>query len=335
MKTIRPLFCMAVLAFLCVLPSMAKSDGLKFNKKNKFKIVQFTDVHWIYNNPASDEAGECMAEVLDAEKPDLVVFTGDVIFAKPAREALDKALEATVKRKIPFVVTWGNHDDEHDMNRKELSAYVAAKPGNLNTTAEGVSGECNFVLPVKSADGTKDAALLYMFDSHSYSTVKEIRGYGWIKHDQVDWYNRTSKQFTAANGGTPLPALAFFHIPLPEFRDAIRNESGFCVGTRKEKVCAPEINSGLGNAMHKAGDVMGIFVGHDHVNDYVAEWKGILMGYGRYTGGNTVYNGLPHGNGARVIEITEGSRAVKTWIRVKNGKVINEVDYPADKQNRG
>ncbi len=335
MKTIRPLFCMAVLAFLCVLPSMAKSDGLKFNKKNKFKIVQFTDVHWIYNNPASDEAGECMAEVLDAEKPDLVVFTGDVIFAKPAREALDKALEATVKRKIPFVVTWGNHDDEHDMNRKELSAYVAAKPGNLNTTAEGVSGECNFVLPVKSADGTKDAALLYMFDSHSYSTVKEIRGYGWIKHDQVDWYNRTSKQFTAANGGTPLPALAFFHIPLPEFRDAIRNESGFCVGTRKEKVCAPEINSGLGNAMHKAGDVMGIFVGHDHVNDYVAEWKGILMGYGRYTGGNTVYNGLPHGNGARVIEITEGSRAIKTWIRVKNGKVINEVDYPADKQNRG
>ena len=335
MKTIRPLFCMAVLAFLCVLPSMAKSDGLKFNKKNKFKIVQFTDVHWIYNNPASDEAGECMVEVLDAEKPDLVVFTGDVIFAKPAREALDKALEATVKRKIPFVVTWGNHDDEHDMNRKELSAYVAAKPGNLNTTAEGVSGECNFVLPVKSADGTKDAALLYMFDSHSYSTVKEIRGYGWIKHDQVDWYNRTSKQFTAANGGTPLPALAFFHIPLPEFRDAIRNESGFCVGTRKEKVCAPEINSGLGNAMHKAGDVMGIFVGHDHVNDYVAEWKGILMGYGRYTGGNTVYNGLPHGNGARVIEITEGSRAIKTWIRVKNGKVINEVDYPADKQNRG
>lgn len=335
MKTIRPLFCMAVLAFLCVLPSMAKSDGLKFNKKNKFKIVQFTDVHWIYNNPASDEAGECMAEVLNAEKPDLVVFTGDVIFAKPAREALDKALEATVKRKIPFVVTWGNHDDEHDMNRKELSAYVAAKPGNLNTTAEGVSGECNFVLPVKSADGTKDAALLYMFDSHSYSTVKEIRGYGWIKHDQVDWYNRTSKQFTAANGGTPLPALAFFHIPLPEFRDAIRNESGFCVGTRKEKVCAPEINSGLGNAMHKAGDVMGIFVGHDHVNDYVAEWKGILMGYGRYTGGNTVYNGLPHGNGARVIEITEGSRAIKTWIRVKNGKVINEVDYPADKQNRG
>lgn len=319
---------------MCICPSMAKENGLKFNKKNKFKIVQFTDVHWIYGNPGSDEAGDIMAEVLDAEKPDLVVFTGDVIFAKPAREALDKALEATIKRKIPFAVTWGNHDDEHDMTREELTAYVKTKAGNLNSTEEGISGDCNFVLPVKAADGTKDAAVLYFFDSHSYSTVKEIRGYGWIKHDQVDWYNRTSKQITEANGGKPLPALAFFHIPLPEFRDAMRNEKAYLVGTRKERVCAPEINSGLGNAMLKARDVMGVFVGHDHVNDFVVDWNGILMGYGRYTGGNTVYHGLPYGNGARVIEITEGSRAIKTWIRVK-GKVINEVDYPADLKNIG
>jgi 3',5'-cyclic AMP phosphodiesterase CpdA len=333
MKTLRTFFCTALLAVLCVCPSMAKDGELRFNKKHKFKIVQFTDVHWKYGVPASDEAGELMAEVLDAEKPDLVVFTGDVVFSKPAREALDKALEATIKRKIPFAITWGNHDDEHDMTRKELSAYVATKTGCLNTTVEGISGECNFVQPIKSADGTKDVALLYFFDSNSYSPVKEIRGYGWIKHDQVDWYNRTSKQFTEANGGNPLPALAFFHIPLPEFRDAVRNESAYMVGTRKEKVCAPEINSGLGNAMLKARDVMGVFVGHDHVNDYVVDWRGILMGYGRYTGGCTVYNGLPHGNGARVIEITEGERSIKTWIRVKKGKVLHEVDYPADLKN--
>ena len=141
MRQLKQIFCAVVLALMCVLPTMAKGgDGLKFNKKNKFKIVQFTDVHWKYGNPASDEAGQCMAEVLDAEKPDLVVFTGDVIFAKPAREGLDKALEATIKRKIPFAVVWGNHDDEQDMNRKELTEYVQTKAGNLNTTAEGVSG---------------------------------------------------------------------------------------------------------------------------------------------------------------------------------------------------
>ena len=57
---------------------------------------------------------------------------------------------------------------------------------------------------------------------------------------------------------------------------------------------------------------------------------GILLGYGRFTGGATVYHDIPQGNGARVIEITEGERTIKTWIRIKGGKVINEVNYPAD-----
>lgn len=330
MKMMRKLLCAALLAVMCVCPSMAKDGELKFNKKHKFKIVQFTDVHWKYGVPESDEAGERMAEVLDAEKPDLVVFTGDVIFAKPAREALDKALEATIKRKIPFAVTWGNHDDEQDLTREELSAYIADKPGNLTSTVEGITGVTNYTLPIKSADGEKTAAVLYIFDSNSYSPVKEVRGYGWIRHDQVEWYKRTSQTYKEANEGTPLPALAFFHIPLPEFHTAVRDERAFFVGTRKENACAPEVNSGLGEAMLKAGDVMGVFVGHDHINDYVVNWRGILLGYGRYTGGATVYNNMPKGNGARVIELTEGERTIKTWVRIKDGKVINEVDFPAD-----
>lgn len=330
MKTFRKLFCAVVATIICTMPAVAQQTELKFNSNNKFKIVQFTDVHWKYGNPASDEAGERMAEVLDAEKPDLVVFTGDVIFAKPAREGLDKALEATISRGIPFAVTWGNHDDEQDLKRAELSAYIANKPGNLTSTVEGITGVTNYTLTIKSANGKGDAAIIYVFDSNSYSPIKEVKGYEWIKHDQVEWYIRTSKQYTAANNGKPMPALAFFHIPLPEFHEAVQNESSYLVGTRKEKACAPALNSGLATAMLEAGDVMGVFVGHDHVNDYVVDWRGILLGYGRFTGGATVYHDIPQGNGARVIEITEGERTIKTWIRIKGGKVINEVNYPAD-----
>ena len=57
-------------------------------------------------------------------------------------------------------------------------------------------------------------------------------------------------------------------------------------------------------------------------------WKGILLAYGRYTGGDTVYNNLS--NGARVIEMTEGSTNFRTWIRLKDGEVINTVNYPSD-----
>ena len=330
MKTFRKLFCAVVTTIICAMPAVAQQTELKFNSNNKFKIVQFTDVHWKYGNPASDEAGERMAEVLDAEKPDLVVFTGDIIFAKPAREGLDKALEATISRGIPFAVTWGNHDDEQDLKRAELSAYIANKPGNLTSTVEGITGVTNYTLTIKSANGKGDAAVIYVFDSNSYSPIKEVKGYDWIKHNQVEWYIATSKQYTAANNGKPMPALAFFHIPLPEFHEAVQNEGSYLVGTRKEKACAPALNSGLATAMLEAGDVMGVFVGHDHVNDYVVDWRGILFGYGRFTGGATVYHDIPQGNGARVIEITEGERSIKTWIRIKGGKVINEVNYPAD-----
>ena len=61
---------------------------------------------------------------------------------------------------------------------------------------------------------------------------------------------------------------------------------------------------------------MATFVGHDHVNDYVVDWKGILLCYGRFTGGNTVYHDIPGGNGARVIELTQGVRSFKTWERL-------------------
>ena len=332
MKFFRNTFCALMLAMLCAITASAQNDVLKFNNNHKFKIVQFTDIHWKYGNPASDKAGERMAEILDAEKPDMVVFTGDLIFAKPAREGLDKALEATIERGIPFAVTWGNHDDEQDLTREQLSAYIADKPKNLTSTVEGITGQTNYTLTIKSSDGKKDAAALYIFDSNSYSPLKEVKGYGWIKHDQVAWYTDCSRRFTEANGGKPLPALAFFHIPLPEYHEAVKNEGSYMVGTRKESACAPEINTGLAAAMLQAGDVMGVFVGHDHVNDYVVDWRGILFGYGRFTGGDTVYHDIPQGNGARVIELTEDSRTIRTWVCIKGAKVINEVVFPADAQ---
>ena len=328
MKTTKLLQIVCLL--MCLGISPMKSQDLKFGDDKKFKIVQFTDVHWKADSIASEEAGERMSEVLDAEKPDLVIFTGDVIFGKPADKSMRCALEPTIKRGIPFAVTFGNHDDELGMSRKELYDFIKDMPGNLTSTVEGLSGVTNFILPVKASDGSKDAAILYVFDSNSYATLKGIKGYGWIKHDQVQWYIDESKKFTEANGGIPLTALSFFHIPLPEFHEAVQNEGSFLIGTRKEKACAPEINTGLFAAMQEAGDVLGIFVGHDHVNDYAVSWKGIMLCYGRYTGGKTVYHDIPGGNGARIIELTEGERQFSSWIRLKGGKVINEFTYPSE-----
>jgi predicted MPP superfamily phosphohydrolase len=106
--------------FLVTATSSAQEKRLKFNDNHKFKIVQLTDIHWKYGNPDSDIAATRINEILDAEEPDLVVVTGDIVFAKPAAEGIKAALEPITKRNIPFAVTFGNHDDEQDLSRKEL-----------------------------------------------------------------------------------------------------------------------------------------------------------------------------------------------------------------------
>ena len=307
----------------------AQKPVLKFNDNGKFKIVQFTDTHVIAGDKRSDVAMERMAEVLDAEKPDFVIYTGDLIFGRPGKESLLQAIEPCVSRGIPFGVAWGNHDDEQGLTRQELYDIIKDIPTNLTNTVEGITGVTNYTVPVKTSKGNKDACVFYVIDSNSYSKMEEVDGYGWVAADQINWYKEQSKAYTEANNGNPLPALAFFHIPVPEFHEAVENENSFMLGLRKEKACSPKVNSGLALAMLEARDVMAISVGHDHINDYLVNWRDIMLCYGRYTGGSTVYNDVPGGNGARVFELTEGERAFKTWIRIKDGKVINEFEYPA------
>ena len=92
------------LAFLLVTTfCMAQKSELKFSKDGKFKIVQFTDVHFKYGNRASDIALERINQVLDDERPDLVIFTGDVVYSAPADSGMLQVLEPVVKRKLPFV----------------------------------------------------------------------------------------------------------------------------------------------------------------------------------------------------------------------------------------
>lgn len=302
------------------LTAIAASAQLSFNTDGHFKIVQFTDLHYIYGNPMSGVAVECVEDVLDSEHPDLVVFTGDLIYGAPAHEGIEAVLSPVAKRGIPFCVTLGNHDDEQDMERRAIYDYIRSFKGCVQPDG------ADYVLHVKSNRSDSTAAAIYCIDSHAYSTVDGVKGYAWHTLDQLNWYAAQSRALTQANGGTPLPALSFFHIPLPEFASAASAPGNPLIGTRREGVGCPQLNSGLFALMRQCGDVMAVIVGHEHDNDYATLWHGILLAYGRYSGGNTVYNHLS--NGARVIELSQGSRTFTTWLRLRGGAVNDRTVFP-------
>lgn len=208
--------------------------------------------------------------MLDLEKPDWVVHTGDVIFGEPAEQSVREILQPMVDRKIPFTVAFGNHDEEFGKSRQEMLDIVMSTPNNLNTRTNGIYGASNSVLTLRSANENKICRLLYILDSNREATIADIPDtYGHIHFDQIAWYRQKSEEYTRKNGGKPIPAFAFFHIPLPEHEEAtIDAEHGRTVGTRKESVCCPKINSGMFVSMKEMGDVQVVFVGHDHNNDY-------------------------------------------------------------------
>ncbi len=296
---------------------------LKFHANGCFKIVQFTDIHWQNGESVDQKSAELMENVAGAESPDLIVLTGDILSGggcDDAAESLRQIVEILERCGFPWAAVFGNHDDEGTANRSELmevmqeSDLSLAEPG-----PEEISGVGNYVLTVQHSDAYKPATLLYFIDSGSYAPT-DIGGYDWIRRDQIEWYLSESARYTASAGHL-LPALAFFHIPIPEYHEVWDFHT--CYGVKYEDVCAPRINTGFFAALHEAGDVMGTFVGHEHINDFWGDLHGIRLCYGRATGYNTYgKDGFPRG--ARVIQLREGERQFETWLHLDNGTIVRE-----------
>lgn len=284
-------------------------------REGKLKIVQLTDIHWDPQSKNCAQTAQTIEAVLALEKPDIAMLTGDVVTEKPGPEGWKAIIALLEKAQVPFTVMMGNHDAEV-MPKQEIYDLLAQSPYFIGEKGpETIHGCGNYVVPVYGADHKTTKALLYCIDSNDYPESKDYGTYDWIHFDQVAWYRQTSARFTKENGGNPLPALAFFHIALPEY-DAIPN-NGTMLGEKNEGSGASKINSGLFASFIEMGDVMGAFVGHDHDNDFIGTHYQIALAYGRVTG-TDAYGDLERG--MRVIELKENERSFDTWVRTPSKK---------------
>ncbi|KAG0055621.1 purple acid phosphatase, partial [Gryganskiella cystojenkinii] len=340
--------------------ALPRVPKLRFQEDGSFKIVQFADIHMAtgphscHNVPSTMECTgdvntlEMMERMLDAERPDLVVYTGDNVDGLTSNDAYATILKYSkpvVDRGIPWTIIFGNHDEEGDLSREEMMRSVQDIPYSLSERGPlGISGTGNYVLNIHKhrrrhgslldeymikeelldfedlkhrRDDDRSQFTLYFVDSGAYSFSIEYPGWDWIKEDQVEWFRQTSKEITSRYQIDQIPnALAFFHIPIPEYdltdpehepeegdnddegddggdgRDGDedlkkkkkkndKNKKGDrVVGDKGERVSTPSYNSGMFEAIFETKDVRATTAGHDHLNDYCLDHRGINLCYG-------------------------------------------------------
>ncbi len=88
--------------------SAQENIKLKFNKDGKFRIAQFTDLHWIDGSPNCAKTASTIKYVLETEKPDLAILTGNIAWQVPSRQPWRDIPRIFEDAKTPFAVVLGS-----------------------------------------------------------------------------------------------------------------------------------------------------------------------------------------------------------------------------------
>ena len=126
---------------------------MQFKSDGTLKIMQITDMQEI---PAiSPDTLALLDAAVEAEHPDLVIYTGDqikgygVTYKGKTKKELEAAvaktitalLEPVTRRHIPFAVTFGNHDRQVGIsNADQFNDIYKSLPGCIGEQAEGIPG---------------------------------------------------------------------------------------------------------------------------------------------------------------------------------------------------
>ncbi len=265
--------------------------------KAPFKILGFTDLHL---NELALEASlslQCMVKTIMAEAPDLVVFVGDTLTNRYREKEVTLFTEIMEALGVYWTAVLGNHDGENpqSLTRRETVAALAKAPHCLIAT-EAVTSDGNRVY----GDGnteirlvTEDQTLiqsLFLLDSGNRVTAEEAsrhqiseNSYAFLRPSQITWYRERVSALP-----TDTRSMLFFHIPLCEYHDAVKaanNGDAACLfGACREGICSCPYNSGLFDAVLQYGSTQAVIVGHDHVNDFFIDYRGVLLGYNHASG---------------------------------------------------
>lgn len=313
-----------------------ENKPLKFNSDGKFRILHITDIHDV--EPVMDdekireipestdkETLNVIEKLVETTNPDLVVFGGDNISGywqeftyNYVQSTIQKITKPIRDRNIPLCVVFGNHDGEEGFHTEfQMMQYMEYKNCRSNLNDADVYGCGNCCVTIQRSDSDKNAFAIWLIDSNDYQrAIDGGLAYDCVHPDQIEWYEKKASELKAENGGKPLPAILFQHMPVQQELDGFKEVKSISEeekslaeyferdgryfrfghkileGRIREKPCPPYMINNHRQQFEswkKTGDIIAAFFGHDHVNDFHIKIDGInlyqTLGAGYFTYG--------------------------------------------------
>lgn len=320
---------------------------IQFPKSGKIKIMQVSDPQDMHI--VRSAMVKMLNAAYDKVKPDLIVFTGDNILGnhiddaiigplknkkksvteKRIKKALGYILKPVEKRKIPFCMVYGNHDDRNALTKQEQADCYKEYEYFFGLNSDEPQLDCDtYNVPIYDSKGEKIVYNLWMMDSAGKDDGKG-NGFEYVKPEAIEWYKRKSNELKAGNDGKPVRSLMFQHIPVPQttelFIECDKDDKYAVPGHNdKEKywkldpekangfafeypaVC--ETDFGQLDAINEQGDVCALVFGHDHLNCFTSELQGVNIV--QTPGASFRSYGNRFSRGVRVFEIDENDTSV-------------------------
>lgn len=302
-------------------PVLDDNGCYTFTTDDHFKVIQLTDVHiggGFLSIKKDSMAINAVAAMITAEKPDLVVITGDIAYPVPFqagtfnnKTSAELFAQLMEKLGVYWVPVFGNHDTEaySYYSREKISEFYSQEKFShclFQAGPEDVDGYGNSIINVKNTKGEITQSLV-MLDSHSY-VDNDYFGIMWkydtIHESQVKWYEDSLNKIKAENNDIMPKSLAFFHIAIPEYKTAWDEYRAndfndtenvkYIYGKAGEKdysVYTSEYNYGFFDKVKELGSTQGMFCGHDHLNNFSIDYKGVRLTYG-YSIDYLAYTGI-------------------------------------------
>lgn len=286
---------------------IAKFDAEGNISGEDFIILSSTDFHFEGDREADLKTMKLFARRIEEIKPDLVVLTGDIILTNFQWIDAVRFARAMEKIGVYWAAVFGNHEAEEPRGFHKyflLKSFSDYERCLCKFGPDELYGYGNYIVNVFGKGG-KLLKSLFFFDSGrditdetrlKYGISGDVAGYDFLKKEQTEFYKKEIDALTERYGD--VESFVYLHIPLCEYALAFKpNENGEFVpsgeceiicGAQLENVCCSPYNSGFFDALLEKGGAKAVFCGHDHLNDWIALYKSVLLvynlpgGYGGY-----------------------------------------------------